>query len=377
MNKKHKVNLSEDQRVQLLDLVKKGKAGAREIRRAHTLLMADEGSTDEGIAKTLHISINTVSRTRQQFCEENLELTLSERPRPGKPTIVTDTVEAYLIATTCSKVPEGSGRWTLKMLADRIVSLEIIDSISISTIGRALKNIDLKPWLQEQWCIPQLSSEYVYKMEDVLDVYAQPLDPRRPLVCFDERLCLLIGDILEPIPAKPKVEGKPGQKQKNDYQYERNGSCNLFAFLAPHLGWRHVKVTDRRTKVDFAHCMKELVDVHFPDADVIKLVMDNLNTHTIGALYEVFEPTEARRIAQKLEIHHTPKHGSWLNMVESELSVLVRQCLNRRIPNIETLEKEVSAWERIRNENQVCVNWRFRKEDARIKLKRLYPTPQN
>ena len=148
MNKKHIVNLNSEQQVQLLDLVKKGKAGAREIRRAHTLLMAHDGSTDEAIAKTLHISINTVSRTRQQFCEEDLEETLSERPRPGKPSLVTDTVEAYLIATTCSKVPEGSARWTLKMLADRMVSLEIIDSISTNTVGRALKNIDLKPWLQ-------------------------------------------------------------------------------------------------------------------------------------------------------------------------------------------------------------------------------------
>jgi transposase len=226
-------------------------------------------------------------------------------------------------------------------------------------------------------------------MEDVLDLYAQPPDEKRPLVCFDERLCQLIGDVTEPIPPKPKTPEiletpetpetpeKPGQREKIDYVYERNGTCNLFAFLAPHLGWRHIKATDRRTKVDFAHCMKELVDVHFPEADVIKLVMDNLNTHTISALYEAFEPAEARRIATKLEIHHTPKHGSWLNMVECELSVLVRQCLNRRIPNIETLEKEVSIWENNRNENEVTINWRFKKEDARIKLKKVYPTPQN
>lgn len=235
----------------------------------------------------------------------------------------------------------------------------------------------MKPWLQEQWCIPQLSSEFVASMEDVLDLYAQPPDEKRPLVCFDERLCQLIGDVTEPIPAKSKTPEKPGQQKKIDYEYERNGSCNLFAFLAPHLGWRHVKVTDRRTKVDFAHCMKELVDVHFPEADVIKLVMDNLNTHTIGALYQAFQPEEARRIAMKLEIHHTPKHGSWLNMVESELSVLVRQCLNRRIPNIKTLEKEVSIWEHNRNENEISVNWRFKKEEARIKLQKVYPTPQN
>jgi transposase len=214
-------------------------------------------------------------------------------------------------------------------------------------------------------------------MEDVLDLYAQAVDPKRPLVCFDERLCQLISDVHEPIPPIPKTEDKPGRVAKFDYEYERNGSCNLFAYFAPYLGWRHIKVTERRTKVDFAICLKELVDIHFPDAEIIALVMDNLNTHTIGALYEVFEPAQARRIATKLEIHYTPKHGSWLNMVESELSVLVRQCLQRRIPNIETLEKQVSAWECERNINQVRVNWRFRTEDARVKLSKIYPTQQN
>lgn len=214
-------------------------------------------------------------------------------------------------------------------------------------------------------------------MEDVLDLYAQPVDPKRPLVCFDERLCLLIKDVHAPVPPTPKTEDKPGIIEKFDYEYERNGSGNLFAFLAPFLGWRHLKVTERRTKVDFAICLKELVDIHFPDALVIRLVLDNLNTHTISALYEVFTPSEARRIAKKLEIHYTPKHGSWLNMVESELSVLVRQCLQRRIPDLETLETEVSTWERDRNTNKVCVDWRFRTEDARVKLSKIYPTPQN
>jgi transposase len=214
-------------------------------------------------------------------------------------------------------------------------------------------------------------------MEDVLDLYAQPVDPKRPLVCFDERLCMMIADVHQPLPPKPKTADKSGSVEKFDYEYERQGTCNLFAFLAPYLGWRHIKVTERRTKVDFAICMKELVDLHFPDAEIIRLVMDNLNTHTIGALYEVFAPAEARRIAKKLEIHHTPKHGSWLNMVESELSVLVRQCLQRRIPNIKTLEQQVSIWEGERNLKEVSVDWRFRTEDARVKLSKIYPTNQN
>lgn len=222
-----------------------------------------------------------------------------------------------------------------------------------------------------------MSSEFVSKMEDVLDLYAQPLDTVRPLICFDEKLCPLIEDVYDSIPPAPKTENKPGKKGKIDYEYERNGTCNLFAFFAPYLGWRHIKITSRRTKIDFAYCMKELVDIHFPDAEVIRLVMDNLNTHTIASLYEVFPPEEARRIAKKLEIHYTPKHGSWLNMVESELSVLVRQCLNRRIANVETLEKEIFNWEGDRNKNKVCVDWRFRTEDARNKLYKIYPTHQN
>lgn len=193
----------------------------------------------------------------------------------------------------------------------------------------------------------------------------------------DERLCQLIEDVNQPIPPTPKKQDKPGKNQKIDYEYERNGTCNLFAFFAPYLGWRHIKVTKRRTKVDFAYCMKDLVDVHFKEASVIRLVMDNLNTHTTAALYEVFKPAEARRIAAKLEIHYTPKHGSWLNMVESELGVLVRQCLKRRIPDIKTLEKEVLAWEYERNNNKICADWRFRKEDARVKLSKTYPTHQN
>ena len=214
-------------------------------------------------------------------------------------------------------------------------------------------------------------------MEDVLDLYAHPVDIESPLVCFDERLCQLIEDVKQPILPVPKKQDKPGKNKKIDYEYERKGTCNLFAFFAPYLGWRHIKVTHRRTKVDFAYCMKELVDVHFKEAKVIRLVMDNLNTHTTAALYEVFEPAEARRIAQKLEIHYTPKHGSWLNMVESELSVLVRQCLKRRIPDIKTLENEVWAWQSDRNHHKISVDWRFRTEDARVKLSKIYPTHHN
>ena len=205
-------------------------------------------------------------------------------------------------------------------------------------------------------------------MEDVLEVYHRPYDPKQPQVCFDEGSKQQIKETRLPLPAKP------GTLAKYDYEYERNGTSNLFIFFAPLAAWRHIEVTDRRTMIDFAHCMRDLVDVHFPEAEKIVLVMDNLNTHKLASLYEAFPPEEARRIIDKLEIHYTPKHGSWLNMAEIELSVLQRQCLQGRIPDQPTLIDKVAAWESRRNSSQATVHWRFTTEDARIKLHKLYPS---
>jgi transposase len=206
-------------------------------------------------------------------------------------------------------------------------------------------------------------------MEGVLDLYAQPYDPQEPVVCFDERPVQLVRETRMPLSAEP------GKLQRYDYEYKREGTCNLFAFFQPHLGWRHVKVTQQRTAEDFALCMQYLVNVLFPDAGLIHLVLDNLNTHTPAALYRTFSPQEALRILSKLQFHYTPKHGSWLNMVELEFSVLSRQCLKRRIPSTIELQQEIEAWERERNQTRATVNWRFSTEDARTKFKRLYPTP--
>jgi transposase len=205
-------------------------------------------------------------------------------------------------------------------------------------------------------------------MEDVLDVYQRPYDPRRPQICLDEGGKQLLADSREPLPIQP------GQVERVDYEYVRGGTANLFVVTEPLRGWRHIAVTDRRRGVEFAHVIQELVDVHYPEAERIVLVLDNLNTHTPASLYEAFAPAEAKRLADKLEIHYTPKHGSWLNMAEIELSVLARQCLAERIPNKETLTEQVSAWEKERNRHDVRVNWRFTTADARIKLKRLYPS---
>jgi transposase len=205
-------------------------------------------------------------------------------------------------------------------------------------------------------------------MEDILAVYQRPYDPKRPLICLDEKSKELHGEVAEPLPVQP------GRPARQDYEYVRNGTANLFLWFEPLAGRRQAKVTERRTKQDWAELIRELVDVHYPEAEILILAMDNLNTHTLGALYETFEPAEARRIAAKLEIHYTPKHGSWLNMAEIELSILGRQCLNRRLPDRETLQSEVAAWEAERNAQAAKMQWRFTAEDARLKLKHLYPT---
>jgi hypothetical protein len=207
-------------------------------------------------------------------------------------------------------------------------------------------------------------------MEDVLEVYHRPYDEKRPLVCLDEASKQLIGETVQPLPAKP------GHAERFDYEYVRNGTVNLFMISEPLLGWRHVEVTQRRTAQDFAEVVRWVVEELHPDADKVVLVMDNLNTHKLASLYETFPPEQARRIAERLEIHHTPKHGSWLNMAEIELSVLSGQCLDQRLENQEAVRQEVDPWEADRNERQVGVNWRFTTADARIKLRKLYPAVQ-
>jgi hypothetical protein len=226
----------------------------------------------------------------------------------------------------------------------------------------------LKPHLVKMWCIPpHANAEFVWRMEDVLATYKLPYDPRFPVVCMDESSKQLVGEV------RPPSEAQPGRVRRMDSEYERKGTCNLFLFFEPLRGWRRVWVTDRRRRVEWGGCVKELLDVHYPDALKIRLVCDNLNTHTGGSLYEAFPPKEAKRLCDRLEFHPTPKHGSWLNIAETELSVLAEQCLARRMESQELVTDEASAWEAERNRTEAKVRWRFTTEDARIKLEKLYP----
>jgi hypothetical protein len=222
--------------------------------------------------------------------------------------------------------------------------------------------------LKQQWVLPKgADAAFVCAMEDVLEVYTRPYDPQRPVVCVDEASKQLVADVTPPLAMQP------GQPAREDYEYERCGTANLFMQFEPLAGHRHVKVTERRTSVDFAHVLRDLSDVHYAEVEKIVLVMDNLNTHKLSVLYQAFEPHEARRLCERFEVHYTPKHASWLDMAECELSVLGRQCLDRRIDSRSLLEREVRRWEEDRNDQEVCVDWQFQTPDARIKLKRLYP----
>jgi hypothetical protein len=261
----------------------------------------------------------------------------------------------------------------LRLLADRVVALGIVDApISYETLRQTLQANELKPWLRQEWCIPpEASGEFVCAMEAVLEVYRGPLNPRRPLVCLDELPVQLVSETRAPQPLRRS------QPRRYDYEYKREGVANDFLLFAPLLGRRWMHVTQRRTRQEWAAVIRELVDVYFPDAERIVLVMDtrSVNTHVGGALYESFPPAEARRLLDKLEIHYTPKHGSWLNTAEIELSVLSRQCLAQRIGTVSRLTREIAAWTQARNASATTVDWQFTAEDARIKLKRLYPVP--
>jgi len=369
MNVRYRVELSQDERAQLTALLSGGRHAARKLKRAQILLAADAGAGDEDIAASVAVGGSTVYRTKRRFVEGNLDAALSEEPRPGAARKLTGREEALLVATACAKPPPGRARWTLELLAGEMVKLTEHTGLSRETVRRRLAENELKPWRKDMWCIPQVDGTYVARMEDVLDLYAEAPDPQRPVVCFDESPTQLIGEVRQPIPAEP------GQIERYDCEYRRNGTVNLFVFVDAHRPWRKVKITDQRTARDFAECMRDLVDVHYPQADLIRVVMDNLSTHSPGALYEAFPAPEAHRLLRRLEFHYTPKHASWLNMVEIEIGVLRGQCLDRRIGDRNRLVAEITAWEYQRNSAGARINWMFTTDKARSQMARAYPHP--
>ena len=369
MNIGYRVDLSDAERSDLEALLRGGRRAARKLKRAQILLAADAGMPDETIAQSLGVGGSTVYRTKRRFVEGNLDKALHEEPRPGAARKLSAQEEALLVATACSRPPEGRARWTIELLAGEIVRLTEHDGISRETVRRRLAENELKPWREKMWCVPKIDGEYVARMENVLDLYAEPPDPKYPVVCLDESPVQLIGEVREPIAAAP------GQIERVDYEYRRCGTVNLFVAVDAHRPWRKVSVTQQRTAQDYAERLRELVDVDYPGATCIRVVQDNLSTHTPGALYEAFPAPEAHRILERLEFHYTPKHASWLNMVEIEIGVLKGQCLDRRIDDRVELEREIAAWQRRRNAAGARVKWMFTTEKARAKMGRAYPKP--
>ena len=369
MTIRYRVDLSEAERSELEALLRGGRRAARTLKRAQILLAADAGMPDETIAQSLGVGGSTVYRTKRRFVEGNLDKALHEEPRPGAARKLSAQEEALLVATACSRPPEGRARWTIELLAGEIVRLTEHDGISRETVRRRLAENALKPWREKMWCVPKIDGEYVARMENVLDLYAEPPDPKYPVVCLDESPVQLIGEVREPIAAAP------GQIERVDYEYRRCGTVNLFVAVDAHRPWRKVSVTQQRTAQDYAERLRELVDVDYPGATCIRVVQDNLSTHTPGALYEAFPAPEAHRLLERLEFHDTPKHASWLNMVEIEIGVLKGQCLDRRIDDRVELEREIAAWERRRNAAGARVKWMFTTEKARAKMGRAYPKP--
>ncbi|KHT64431.1 transposase [Photobacterium gaetbulicola] len=367
MNIKHLVELTSSEIEQLQSICRKGKHNVRKLKRAKLLLLADkqQHTTDE-IVKLADVSSSTIFRTKRRYVEDGLEAALNEGARTGALRKTSAHDDAMLVAIACSEPPSGVSQWSLSLLGDRLISLTDLESISYETIRRRLKENKLKPWQKKMWCIASIDAEYIARMEDVLELYAEPEDSQYPVVNFDEALKNLVADTRQ-----PKLP-KPGRSAQIDYEYKRIDTANLFVFFDRHRGWRHVKATKRKTKKDFAYCMKDLVDDMYPHAKKIRLVLDNLATHTAGALYEAFSAPEARRILRKLEFHYTPKHASWLNMVEIEIGTMNKQCLNRRIDSFELLESELKEWEHSRNQSKSSINWLFNVDVARQKLERAY-----
>lgn len=348
------------------------------IARYDILLEADEnrwGSkrTYSDIANKTGTCQNTVITTLQKFCTQGIKATVTPDRNPNSDTAnlkATGEIEARIIAMACGSAPEGRTRWTVSLLTEEMtVILEEYDiSLSRATIGRVLKRNQLRPHLNDYWCIPpEEDADFVAHMEDVLDLYQMPYDKDYPLYCMDEKPYQILGESREPLPMRP------GDIAKVDSEYIRNGTVSIFCFIQPHGGKITHFVEPTRTAVDWAEKIRYLVDEIEPDAKKIVLVMDNLNTHTISSLYKAFPPQEARRIAKKLDIHYTPKHGSWLDIAEIAINIMTRECLDRRIPSIEALRTELNAWNERYNSDPTPISWQFTASDSRTKLKRLYP----
>jgi transposase len=370
MNKQYLVTLTDDERQSLRGLVSQGKAAARAIEHARILLKADvaEDWNDEEISQAYDVSIRTVERVRKRFVEEGLEAALRPPRVPRPPRKLDGDVEAHLVALACSDPPEGRARWTVRLLAQKLVELGHVDSISHESVRTARKK-RAEALAEEVLVHPALRVGRI-RLSDgggagaVQDAVRSRIPaglPGRDLEAIDLR------------DARPRAEAARPRRPLR-CRLQARGVRQLFLIFEPLRGWRHVVIRRQKSALDWADVIAEVLEVHYPGATRVRLVVDDLNTHAGGSLYQAFPPERARGLYERLEIHYTPKHGSWLDMAEIELSILMGQCLNRRIGTDAELRREVAAWERPRNRVGSKIDWRFTTPDARIKLRKLYPT---
>jgi len=388
---KYKVKLSPEEETKLREITHKStKNTANTILHANILLKTNENATgikrnNREIAEIFDVSPTTVNAVKKLYSTAGMEAALHRKTRisPSVASKITGDFEAQVIATALSPAPKGRANWTLRLLAEHCIEKKYIVSISHSAIGEMLNTNEVKPHLSKYWCIPKENdAHFVAHMEDVLGIYQRPYNPRIPVLCMDEKPVQLLDEVIERVNAKPLRTDpdtgliKLGELEKIDYQYERCGVASIFVFCEPLRGWRYMEALAQRTKSDFAFMLKKISDRFYPAHKRIILISDNLNTHNISSFYEAYPPEIAYQLLQKFEFHYTPKHGSWLNIAECELSSLAIQALgNRRINSVDLLNEIIIDWQTDRNHRQKGVNWQFTNQDARIKLARLYPKP--
>ena len=389
--KSYQVRLTDKEIEALKSITHKGsQQSAKTILHANILLNTDKridgiSRSVREIAEIFDVSPTTVNQIRKVYAAQGLDAALNRKTRLTPPRVskITGDFEAKIIAAALGPAPEGYAKWNLRLLAEYATEKEYILSISHSAIGEMLNTNQVKPHLSKYWCTPKENDpDFVMHMEDILGIYQKKYDQQVPVICMDEKPVQLLDEIRERVSAKPLSQDpdtglpKPGKIEKIDSEYVRCGTASIFMFTEPLGGWRHVIANKTRKKEDFALLMRKISDIYYPDVSDIILIADNLNTHNPATFYEAFPPETAYRLAHKFHFHYTPKHGSWLNIAETELSSLSAQCLgNKRIKCIDELNERLSAWEVDRNRRQKGVSWQFTAEEARVKLKRLYPIP--
>lgn len=343
-------------------LMKSSECTGRERIRAHCLYLRDRQYTNIETADILDITPRTVINIVSNYRSDGIEAAIKDNPRPGRPPTFDDRVKAEVVAVVCSDPPEGFDRWTLTLLRDTVTEQGIVDEISKESLRLILQENDLKPWQHKMWCVGEINEQYIERMENILDLYEEPYNPKKPLVCIDEKPVSMTEDVQDSIPMKS------GSVKKVDYEYKRLGSTNVFAMVEPKAGIYINKVTEHKKGGDFAELLKDISE-YYPKAKKIKLVMDNYGTHNMQSLVMRYGQDEAGKLWNRFDVYFTPIHASWLNQAEIAIGMYQRQCLGDcRIPDIETLAKKTLAWNKIINDKNVCINWKFNKDKARKKF---------